>query len=510
MTDTTSPLPTSDDAPHTAADDAVDRVLARAGSRSGVRIFGAAQALQESSTAAGGADGDQWDVEDRHALRRVPSLSTELEDVTEVEYRETRLENVVLVGVYTQGSLADAENSLHELAALAETAGAVVLDGVLQGRPHPDPATYLGKGKAEQLRDLVASVGADTVIADTELAPSQRRALEDVVKVKVVDRTAVILDIFAQHAKTREGKAQVELAQLEYLLPRLRGWGDSMSRQAGGQVGAAGAGMGSRGPGETKMELDRRRIRTRMAILRKQIAQFAPARDAKRSERKRHTIPSVAIAGYTNAGKSSLLNRLTAAGVLVENALFATLDSTVRRSQTSDGRVFTFADTVGFVRNLPHQLVEAFRSTLEEVAEADVVLHVVDANHPDPASQIKTVRDVMGDVGARDLPEVVVFNKADLIDESARLVLHGLEPRAVFVSSHTGEGIDELRRIVEETLPLPAVEVRVVVPYDRGDLVSAVHETGQLLERRHETDGTFVHARVSPRLAADLEAFRTE
>ncbi|WP_105566849.1 GTPase HflX [Microbacterium halophytorum] len=505
MTDTIHGTPDTEDAPHSASDDAVERVLARAESRGGARIFGAAQALQDDSTAQGAGE-QHWDVEDRHALRRVPSLSTELEDVTEVENREIRLENVVLVGVYTQGSLDDAENSLHELAALAETAGAVVLDGVLQRRPHPDPATYLGKGKAEELRGLVAACGADTVVADTELAPSQRRALEDVVKVKVVDRTAVILDIFAQHAKTREGKAQVELAQLEYLLPRLRGWGDSMSRQAGGQVGAGGAGMGSRGPGETKIELDRRRIRTRMALLRRQIKGFAPARDAKRSERKRHTIPSVAIAGYTNAGKSSLLNRLTAAGVLVENALFATLDSTVRRTQTADGRVFTFADTVGFVRNLPHQLVEAFRSTLEEVADADVIVHVVDANHPDPAGQIQTVRDVLGDVGARDLPEIVVFNKVDLVDESTRLVLHGLEPRAVFVSSHTGEGIEELRRVVEEALPVPAVEVSLVVPYSRGDLVSAVHEHGHIIERRHEADGTFIRARVAPSLAAELEA----
>ncbi len=505
MTDTTSDARSGASEPPERTQDAVDRVLASAETRTGARVFGPAQAIQDERTAQ--PDADDADLADRHALRRVAGLSTELEDVTEVEYRQVRLENVVLIGVYSQGSLSDAENSLRELAALAETAGAVVLDGVLQRRPHPDPATYLGRGKAEELRDLVQALAADTVIADTELAPSQRRALEDVVKVKVVDRTAVILDIFAQHAKTREGKAQVELAQLEYLLPRLRGWGDSMSRQAGGQVGAGGAGMGSRGPGETKIELDRRRIRTRMAVLRRQIREFAPARDAKRSERKRHTIPSVAIAGYTNAGKSSLLNRLTSAGVLVENALFATLDSTVRRTQSADGRVFTFADTVGFVRNLPHQLVEAFRSTLEEVAEADVILHVVDANHPDPASQIRTVRDVMGDVGARDLPEIVVFNKADLVDESTRLVLHGLEPRAVFVSSRTGEGIGELRRVVEESLPVPAVEVRAVVPYDRGDLVSAVHETGQLLERRHVEEGTYVHARVSERLAAELERF---
>jgi len=488
--------------------DPVDRVLARAEGRSSTRVFGAAQALQDAATVVyGDTDGDQWDREERAALRRVPGLSTELEDVTEVEYRQLRLENVVLIGVYPQGSHEDAENSLRELAALAETAGAVVLDGVLQRRPHPDPATYIGRGKAAELRDLVAAVGADTVIADTELAPSQRRALEDVVKVKVIDRTTVILDIFSQHAKSREGKAQVELAQLEYLLPRLRGWGESMSRQAGGQVGAGGAGMGSRGPGETKIELDRRRIRTKMAQLRKQLRDFAPAREAKRSERKRNTIPSVAIAGYTNAGKSSLLNRLTSAGVLVENALFATLDATVRRAEAADGRVYTLTDTVGFVRNLPHQLVEAFRSTLEEVGDADVLVHVVDGSHPDPAAQLATVRDVMGDVGARSTREIVVFNKADLVDDDTRLVLRGLEPGALFVSSRTGEGIEQLRAAIEEALPLPAVEVRALVPYDRGDLINAVHESGHIVSTSHEAAGTAVHAHVSERLAADLAPF---
>ncbi len=503
MTDTTTPQST-DEMPV----DPVDRVLSRAEARSGVRVFGSAQALQdETTTARTDTDGAQWDREERAALRRVPGLSTELEDVTEVEYRQLRLENVVLVGVHPQGEQEDAENSLRELAALSETAGALVLDAVLQRRPHPDPATYIGSGKAQELRDIVAAVGADTVIADTELAPSQRRALEDVVKVKVIDRTTVILDIFSQHAKSREGKAQVELAQLEYLLPRLRGWGDSMSRQAGGQVGAGGAGMGSRGPGETKIELDRRRIRTRVAQLRRQIRDFAPARDAKRAERKRNTVPSVAIAGYTNAGKSSLLNRLTSAGVLVENALFATLDATVRRSGTTDGRVYTLTDTVGFVRNLPHQLVEAFRSTLEEVGGSDVIIHVVDAAHPDPAAQLATVRDVIGDVGARDIPEIVVFNKADLIDDDTRLVLRGLEPNALFASSRTGEGIDELRAAIEAALPLPAVEVRALVPYDRGDLVSAIHEQGILLAQQHEEGGTAVHARVGEHLAAKLAPF---
>ena len=499
---------TTSDGDEDFAVDPVDRVLANADSRSGVRVFGAAQALQDAATVSyGDTDGEQWDREERAALRRVPGLSTELEDVTEVEYRQLRLENVVLVGVYPQGSHEDAENSLRELAALSETAGAVVLDGVLQRRPHPDPATYIGRGKAAELRDLVVAVGADTVIADTELAPSQRRALEDVVKVKVIDRTTVILDIFSQHAKSREGKAQVELAQLEYLLPRLRGWGDSMSRQAGGQVGAGGAGMGSRGPGETKIELDRRRIRTKMALLRRQIRDFAPAREAKRAERKRNTIPAVAIAGYTNAGKSSLLNRLTSAGVLVENALFATLDATVRRAEAADGRVFTLTDTVGFVRNLPHQLVEAFRSTLEEVSGADVIVHVVDGSHPDPAAQLATVRDVMGDVGARATRELVVFNKSDLVDDDARLLLRGLEPDAHFVSSRTGEGIDALRAAIEDALPLPAVEVRALVPYDRGDLVSAVHESGHIVATSHEAGGTAVHAHVSERLAAELAPY---
>ncbi|MEV1131031.1 GTPase HflX [Agromyces sp. NPDC049794] len=494
------------------SDDAVERVLRSADTKAGVARFGAAGAAaiqQQEADAADEAstDGDQFDREDRAALRRVGGLSTELEDVTEVEYRQLRLENVVLIGVYPQGAQEDAENSMRELAALAETAGARVLDGLLQRRPHPDPSTYLGSGKAEELRHVVAALGADTVVADTELAPSQRRALEDVVKVKVIDRTAVILDIFSQHAKSREGKAQVELAQLEYLLPRLRGWGESMSRQAGGQVGGAGAGMGSRGPGETKIELDRRRIHSRMAKLRKQIVGMKPAREAKRANRRRNAVPSVAIAGYTNAGKSSLLNRITGAGVLVENALFATLDATVRRNTTDDGRVYTIADTVGFVRNLPHQLVEAFRSTLEEVADSDLIVHVVDAAHPDPAGQIATVRDVIGEVGARDIPELVVFNKADLITPEDRLVLQGLEPNAVFASARTGAGVAEVLEAIGHMLPDPAVEIDLLVPYDRGDIVSGLHETGRVLSVEYVEDGTRIRALASPEQAAHLAEF---
>ncbi len=455
-----------------------------------------------------GYDGDQLDREERAALRRVSGLSTELEDVTEVEYRQLRLERVVLAGVWSEGTAADAENSLRELAALAETAGSEVLDGLLQRRANPDPATYLGKGKAEELRDVVIAEGADTVICDSELAPSQRRALEDIVKVKVIDRTALILDIFAQHAKSREGKAQVELAQLQYLLPRLRGWGESMSRQAGGRV-AGGEGIGSRGPGETKIELDRRRINSRIAKLRREISDMKTHRDTKRGSRRANHIPSVAIAGYTNAGKSSLLNRLTGAGVLVENQLFATLDPTVRRAETPEGREYTLTDTVGFVRQLPHQLVEAFRSTLEEVAESDLLLHVVDGSHPDPEGQISAVRAVLADVDAAGVKEVIVVNKADVADREVVDRILRQERHSIVVSARTGAGMDELRRLVGEELPQLDRDVDVLLPYDRGDLVSRLHEEGDVLASAHTADGTRITARVNPDLAGELAAYLT-
>jgi GTP-binding protein HflX len=281
-----------------------------------------------------------------------------------------------------------------------------------------------------------------------------------------------------------------------------------MSRQAGGRV-AAGAGIGSRGPGETKIELDRRRIRTRMAKLRREIKEMTPARETKRSSRRRNHVPSVAIAGYTNAGKSSLLNRLTGAGVLVEDALFATLDPTVRRAETPDGRVYTLADTVGFVRHLPHELVEAFRSTLEEVSGADLVLHVVDVAHPDPEGQLAAVREVLAEVGAHEVPEIVVLNKADAADPHVVERVRRREPHSVLVSARTGAGLTELREQIAAELPRPDVEVRVVVPYDRGDLVNRVHETGEVLASEHTADGTALHARVRADLAADLEGYRT-
>jgi GTPase len=449
---------------------------------------------------------EDFDLEERNALRRVAGLSTELADISEVEYRQLRLERVVLVGVWTTGTLVEAENSLHELARLAETAGSDVLEGLIQRRDRPDPATYIGSGKARQVRDIVAARSADTVICDGELTPGQLRQLEDVVKVKVVDRTALILDIFAQHARSKEGKAQVELAQMQYLLPRLRGWGESLSRQVGGRA-AGGLGIGGRGPGETKLEIDRRRITARVAKLRNQISRMRTSRDAKRAQRVERRIPAVVLAGYTNAGKSSLLNRLTGAGVLVENALFATLDPTVRRCETADARVYTLADTVGFVRHLPHQLIEAFRSTLEEVADADLILHVVDAADPDPEAQIRAVHEVFAEIGALDVPEQLVFNKIDAAHPDMLARLRRLAPDALLVSAQTGEGIDKLQAVIDERLPRPDVEVTALIPYARGDLVARIHQAGEILSTDHRAEGTLVNARVNSDLAAALRPY---
>ncbi len=444
--------------------------------------------------------------EERGALRRVAGLSTELADVTEVEYRQLRLERVVLVGVWTEGTAADADRSLAELAALAETAGSEVLEAVIQRRDKPDAGTYVGSGKAAEIRDIVAATGADTVICDGELTPGQLNQLEKILKVKVVDRTALILDIFAQHASSREGKAQVELAQMQYMLPRLRGWGESLSRQAGGRV-AGGGGIGTRGPGETKIETDRRRIRARVSKLRREIAGMATARATQRSSRDRNKVPSVAIAGYTNAGKSSLLNRLTDAGVLVQDALFATLDPTVRRAQTPDGQDYTLTDTVGFVRHLPHQLVDAFRSTLEEVAAADLLVHVVDGADPDPLGQIDAVHVVLGEIDASAVPELVVVNKVDAMAPDDVLALRQALPGAQWVSAATGEGIEELREVIAARLPRPEVDVDVLVPFDRGDLVSRVHADGEVLSEEFSGEGTRLHARVDGALAAALGEF---
>ncbi|MFI5559568.1 GTPase HflX [Amycolatopsis japonica] len=456
----------------------------------------------------------ELELEDRASLRRVAGLSTELADVTEVEYRQLRLERVVLVGVWTEGSALQSEASLAELARLAETAGSEVLEGLVQRRIRPDPATYIGSGKVKELRGIVAATGADTVICDGELSPGQLRQLEEKVKVKVIDRTALILDIFAQHARSKEGKAQVELAQLQYLIPRLRGWGAALSRQAGGRAGGANGGVGLRGPGETKLETDRRRINKRVAKLRREIAAMDTIRETKRGRRVANEVPSVAIVGYTNAGKSSLLNALTGAGVLVEDALFATLDPTTRRAQTPDGRTYTLTDTVGFVRHLPHQLVDAFRSTLEEAASADLLVHVVDGADPTPEEQVNAVREVLAEITKRRSeplpPELLVINKADAADEVSLARLRHQLAGSVQVSARTGTGITELAEVIADRLPRPEVVVEVLIPYSRGELVSRAHADGEVLEEEHVETGTRLVVRGRPELAAALSDFQTD
>ena len=447
------------------------------------------------------------DLEDRAALRRIPGLSTELQDVTEVEYRQVRLEQVVLVGVWTEGTLRDATRSLEELGRLAETAGALVLDGLIQRRDVPDPATYIGSGKVLELREIVVASDADTVICDGELTPSQLRKLEEKLKVKVVDRTWLILDIFAAHARSREGKAQVSLAQMQYLLPRLRGWGESLSRQAGGAGGGAGGGVGTRGPGETKIETDRRRIRDQVTRLRREIKEMGKARTTQRASRRRRGVPAVAIVGYTNAGKSSLLNRLTGAGVLVDDSLFATLDPTVRKARTPHGRDYTLADTVGFVRHLPHQLVDAFRSTLEEASDADLLMHVVDASDEEPEAQMTAVRSVLAEINAGQIHELVVINKADVAAPDVLARLRRREPHAVVVSARTGEGVTDLLVAIEDALPRPSIPVDVVIPYDRGDLVARIHRDGDVQTSAHVDEGTHLVARVPPNLAPLLTPY---
>jgi GTPase len=448
----------------------------------------------------------EQELESRAALRRVAGLSTELEDVTEVEYRQLRLEKVVLIGVWSQGSFDATQRSMGELAQLAQTAGSQVMDALVQKRDKPDTSTYIGSGKLDELRQIVLATGADTVICNGELSPSQLSKMEKVVKVKVVDRTWLILDIFAQHARSREGKAQVSLAQMQYMLPRLRGWGESLSRQSGGRVGSQGGGIGTRGPGETKLETDRRRIGKSMAKLRREIKDMHKARLTQRKARKKQQIPAVAITGYTNSGKSSLLNRLTNAGVLVENSLFATLDPTVRQAKTPSGREFTISDTVGFVRELPHQLVEAFRSTLEEVADSELILHVVDGSDPDPEGQLSAVRAVLTEIEASNVPELVVINKCDAADPFVidRLKLN--EKNVVAVSALTGQGIDELVALIEKQLPKLQFDVQVLIPYDHGDLLGRIYKEGKVDHREDTNDGVLIVGQVPEALAKQLEA----
>lgn len=453
------------------------------------------------------------DLEDRNALRRITRgtdiHAEEQDDGFEVEYRKLRLEQVILVGAWTEGTTAEMEANMLELAALAETAGAEVLDILYQKRDKPDPGTYIGSGKVKELDAIVQATGADTVVFDGELSPGQMVALEEALNIKVIDRTMLILDIFAQHAKSREGKAQVSLAQMEYLYTRTRGWGGNLSRQAGGRAGSNG-GVGLRGPGETRIEADRRRLRTEMAKLRHQLRAMQTSREVKRAKRARSTTPKIAIAGYTNAGKSSLINAMTDAGVLVEDALFATLDPSTRKAQLADGRTVVLTDTVGFVRHLPTQLVEAFKSTLEEVAGADLVLHVVDGSDPFPLKQIEAVGEVLAeitrDTGETLPPEIVVVNKIDEADPVVLAELRHAFDRTgrdvVFVSALTGEGIGELEAKIEMFLNTLDEHVTMLVPFTRGDVVSLLHEQGTVRSESYEEQGTLIDVRL-PRILAD-------
>ena len=398
-------------------------------------------------------------------------------------------EKIVLVGVViAPNTVDDAEEGLDELALLVDTAGADAMARVLQRRDAPDPVWYVGKGKAEELREISLTVDADTVVFDTELAPKQSRNLEKLLGRTAIDRTAVILDIFAQNARSAEGKAQVELAQLRYLLPRLRGKGTTLSQQ--------GAGIGTRGPGETKLEVDRRRLLDRMHKLEGQLKDLQRVRLNQRKGRRRNRQASVALVGYTNAGKSTLLNRLTEAGVLVENRLFSTLDPTTRRLSLPGGEVVLLSDTVGFVRNLPHQLVEAFKSTLDEVAEADLLVHVVDASAVSPEGNIDAVDDVLGSIEAARVPQLIVFNKTDVAWPERVDQLLGRYPGSVAISAYSGDGVPELLDAISDRVRALTNVIELFIPYGRGDLLAAVHREGEVLVESHEDAGTRVRARL--------------
>ncbi|WP_165492229.1 GTPase HflX [Egibacter rhizosphaerae] len=396
-----------------------------------------------------------------------------------------RVDRAVLVAVQTpEQNRADVDGALDELALLLDTAGGEAAERLVQRRDHPDGGTFIGRGKIEELRELAAETDADAVVFDDELSPAQQRNLEERLGVKVLDRTIVILDIFAQHAASREGKAQVELAQLSYLLPRLRGWGHALSRLGGG--------IGTRGPGETQLEVDRRKLNRRIAKLRRDLEDFERTRRLKGAERERQQVPVVALVGYTNAGKSTLLRALSGAELHVADQLFATLDTTVRRVSLSDGREVVATDTVGFVRKLPTQLIEAFKSTLEETLRADLVVHVVDASHPEAQVQIAAVDEVLEEIGAQDMPTLLALNKVDALDAEERRELHRDFPDAVAVSAATGQNVERLLGRVAAALPTPRREVEALVPYAEGQLVAQAHREGEVRKEEHRPEGTYL------------------
>jgi GTP-binding protein HflX len=403
----------------------------------------------------------------------------------------------------------DWEESLEELTRLAETAGVEVVGTVTQKRSRPDPVYFIGKGKAHEIRPIKGEMEADVLLVDGELRPSQQRNLEEAANMGVLDRTGLILDIFAQRAHSSEGKIQVELAQLSYLLPRLAGKGTDLSRLGGG--------IGTRGPGETKLEADRRRVRTRIRLLRRQVEKIEKRRSIERRHRQEAGIPVVALVGYTNAGKSTLLNVLSGAGVFVENLLFATLDPTTRRLELREGREVLVTDTVGFIRNLPHQLVDAFRATLEEVVESDLLVHVVDASHRHMRDQIEAARRVLAELGCADKPTIMAFNKIDLVDDREHMAqLASREAPAALISAQTSEGLDDLLRLIGERLEQDLVPVELTVPWSAQDLLSEAHQRGRILSEDFEEKGVALTARVPEdvahrlRRAAGIEEPKTE
>jgi GTP-binding protein HflX len=432
-----------------------------------------------------------------HVARQRSRLTASVTDLDVVRQR------ALLVGMVRDGSkVAQGDRSLAELELLTDTAGSDPVEAVLVRRDRPDPATFIGKGKLSELVAESHMLDIDVVVFDNELSPAQQRNLQQAFQCDVVDRVALILDIFAQHAHTHEGRLQVELAQHRYRLPRLRGKGVELSR--------LGAGIGTRGPGETKLETDRRRILERVSKIERELKEAARSRDTRAKSRKRSGLPVAAIVGYTNAGKSTLFNRLTDAHVLVEDRLFATLGSTVRRLDLPDGHRALMSDTVGFVRRLPHELVEAFRSTLDEAADADLLVHVVDASDPDPDGQIAAVREVLAEIGATDIPEILVFNKIDVAEPAVVGRLLAVYDGSVAVSALTGKHIEDVAAAIVQGLDAVTVTVDLLIPYDRGDLVASLHETGEVLDEQHVAAGTEITVRLPAANAETLTAHRRD
>ena len=433
------------------------------------------------------------DHSESHVGRSGRRLTASVTDLDVVRQR------ALLIGLVRDGSgVAEGHRSLGELELLTDTAGSDPVETVLVRRGRPDPATFIGKGKLSELVGESYMLDIDVVVFDNDLSPAQQRNLQQAFQCDVVDRVALILDIFAQHAHTREGRLQVELAQYRYRLPRLRGKGVELSR--------LGAGIGTRGPGETKLETDRRRILERMSKVERELKEASRSRDTRAKSRKRSGLPVAAIVGYTNAGKSTLFNRLTDAHVLVEDRLFATLGSTVRRLDLPDGHRALMSDTVGFVRRLPHQLVEAFRSTLDEAADADLLVHIVDADDPDPDGQIVAVRDVLNEIGAAGIPEILVFNKIDVAEPAVVQRLLTVYGGSVAVSALTGEHVADVTAAIVSGLEAATTTVSLLVPYDRGDLVATLHDAGEVLDEQHVEQGTEITVRLP---AATAERFST-